>query len=227
MDDHREIPLTQGHTVPQIILNSVYDSSSEDWHQHPNGKGWVYKTAHVDEAVYLHPTSIVYGNAQVYGNTRVSGNTQVYGNAWVYGNAQVYGNARVYGNAQVSGDARVSGNAWVYGNAQVYGNARVYGNAWVYGNAQVYGNARVYGNAWKFSIPYIQGSRHALTLCSLTQIAIGCHVHDITEWLKRYKAIGRSEGYTKDQITEYGEHIAHLAKIAERLRAPEKESVEA
>lgn len=94
--------------VPQNVLDSVYGSKSEDWHQHSNGKGWVYKTAHVDESAYLHPTSI------------------------------------------------------------------------------------------------------------------GCHVHDITEWLTRHKAIGRTEGYTGEQISEYGEHISYLAKIAERLRAKQE-----
>jgi hypothetical protein len=92
----------------------------------------------------------------------------------------------------------------------------------VSGDAQVYGDAWVSGNAWKFSVPYIQGSKHALTLCSLSQLAIGCHVHDITEWQEKYKTIGRSAGYTKEQIEEYGEHINHLAKIAERLRAKEE-----
>src|SRR6266568_1802344 len=139
--------------VPQYVLNIVDDSKPEDWHQHSNGKGWVYKTATVKESAYLHPTSIVYGNARVYGA------------------------------------------------------ARVYGNAWVS------------GNAWEFPVPYIQGSRHALTLCSLTQIAIGCHVHDISHWTEHFKAIGRSEGYAKEQIEEYGEHIAYLAKIAARIQA--------
>ena len=137
--------------VPQNVLNAVYGSSAEDWHQHPNGTGWVYKTAKVQESAYLHPTSIVYGNAQVYGN------------------------------------ARVLGEAWVL------------------------------GYAWKRSVPYIQGSHHPLTLCSHTQIAIGCHVHDIAEWKKSYKVIGRAEGYSEDEIDEYGEHIAHLANMAARL----------
>ena len=134
--------------VPQNVLDSVWGSTAADWHQHNNGKGWVYKTAHVDESVYLHPTSIVYGNA------------------------------------------------------------------WVYGNARVHGDASVSGNAWVFSPLYIQGSRHAITLCSHTQIAIGCHVHDIAEWQKRYKAIGKMEGYTPAQIEEYGTYITLLAKAA-------------
>ena len=100
-------------TAPENVLALVPGSNNNDWHQHSNGGGWVYKTAHVDETAYLNPTSIVSGDA------------------WVYGNA------------------RVSGDAWVYGNA------------------------RVSGDAWEQSPLYIQGSKHSLTLCSLTQIAVG------------------------------------------------------
>ena len=80
------------------------------------------------------------------------------------------------------------------------------------------GDAQVYGNAWVFSPLYIQGTKHALTLCSFTQIAIGCHVHDIPYWQEHYKAIGRSEGYTKEQIAEYGRHLVYLTREAKRLQ---------
>ena len=76
-------------------------------HQHPNGRGWVADTAHVDDSAYIGP------DAQVSGDARVSGGAQVYGGAWVSGNAQVYGGAQV------------SGDAWVFGNAQVSGGAKL------------------------------------------------------------------------------------------------------
>ena len=88
--------------------------------------------------------------------------------------------------------------------------------------AWVFGNAQVFGNAWTQSPLYIQGSRHALTLCSHTQIAIGCHVHTIAEWKKTYKAVGKAEGYTPEQIAEYGRHIAYIAKEAKILVAVKK-----
>jgi len=119
-----------------------------EWHQHPNGNGWVQNTATV------HASACVEGI--------------VYGNARVYGDAQVSGDARVYGDAQVSVDARVSGNAWDHSPLQ------------------------------------IQASKHFVTTCSHTQIAIGCQVRTVTEWSQHYQAIGRSHGYTPDQIAEYG-----------------------
>ena len=121
-----------------------------------------------------------------------------------------------------------NGKGWVYHTATVSdtafiegivsGNARVSGNAWVYGNAWVSGNARVYGDAWTESPLYIQGTKHSLTLCSHTEIAIGCHVLPISEWKKRYRVIGLEEGYTPAQIKEYGTYIALLAATAKRLK---------
>ena len=76
--------------IPQNVLDCVSGSTPEDWHQHSNGGGWVYKTASVDESADLGPKAWVSGNAQVSDK------------AWVSGNARVYGNARVLGNAWVS-----------------------------------------------------------------------------------------------------------------------------
>ena len=45
-------------------------------HQHPNGRGWVADTAHVDDSAYIGPDARVFGDARVYGG------------AWVYGGVQ-------------------------------------------------------------------------------------------------------------------------------------------
>ena len=69
--------------VPQKVLAAILGSVAKDWHQHSNGGGWVYKTARVDETVYLQSSSIVFGNARVSGNARVYDDAQVSGNATI------------------------------------------------------------------------------------------------------------------------------------------------
>jgi len=137
-------------------------------------------------------------------------------------NEKVPQNVLVYGSNPVDWHAHKNGGGWVYKTSHVDATAYLHLTAIVYGNARVSGNARVYGDAWEFSPIYLQGSRHPLTLCSLTQIAIGCHVRKISYWLKRYKAIGRVEGYTPSQIAEYGKHIAYIAEYAETLQPKTK-----
>ena len=169
-----------------------------EWHQHPKGGGWVKNTAHAGA------TAIVEGI--------VSGNAQVSGNAWVCGDAWVCGNAWVSGNAQVSGDAWVSGDAQVYGDAWVYGDARVYGNAWVC------------GDAWCFSPLQIQGTKHFVTTCTHTHISIGCQKFTVSEWQGSYQQIGKQQGYTPDQIAEYGMLIALCADWL-KAKFPAKEAI--
>ena len=151
--------------------------SSEGWHQHPNGEGWVQDTASVSLTAYVGPKARVYGEAQVcnealvygeahvYEKARVSGKAHIFGKTHVYGESHIFskthvydeshicdkarvsGEAHVYEKARVSGEAHVYEKAQVYGEAQVYGKARVSGEAQVYGKAQVYGEARVSGEA--------------------------------------------------------------------------------
>ena len=143
--------------VPQNVLDSVQGSKPEDWHQHVNGGGWVYKTA------------------------------------------------------RVSGDAQVSGDARVFGNAQVFGYA------------QVSGYARVFGDAWGQSPLYIQGSRHAVTMCSRTELQIGCQRHNFAWWKANAAQIGSENVYTPAQIKEYLRIIFFAARMAKNL-PPETKS---
>ena len=164
----------------------------EEQHQHLNGGGWVANTAKVADTAYI------------------GSNAQVYGNAQVSGNARVYDKARVFGNAQVSGDAQVCGDALVYGDARVYGNAQVYGNA------RVSGDAQVSGGAWETSPLYIQGTRHAVTNSSYGFLNIGCIKLSFSEWKKKYRAVGKQQGYTVEQIKEYGTIIAFATKLGKK-----------
>ena len=116
------------------------------------------------------------------------------------------------GRGWVENTATIEPTVYIGPNAQVYGDARVYGDAQVYGDARVYGDAQVYGNAWEKSPLQIQGTRHFLNACAYTEIAIGCHQQTIAWWLKHYQAVGRKEGYSPDEIEEYGTYIRLFAQ---------------
>ena len=135
------------------------------------------------------------------------------GGGWVQTTAKVETTAYVGPDAWVSGNARVYGNAQVYGDAWVSGNAQVYGNAWVYGNARVSGNAQVSGNAWATSPLQIQGSVHFVNECKKGWLKIGC-IEKPLEWWKENRVRCREEnGYTPEQIEEYGWYIELYAKL--------------
>lgn len=98
------------------------------------------------------------------------------------------------------------------GRGWVENTATIEPTVYIGPNARVYGNARVYDDAWEKSPLQIQGTRHFLNACAYTEIAIGCHQQTIAWWLKHYQAVGRKEGYSPDEIEEYGTYIRLFAQ---------------
>ena len=90
--------------------------------RHPNGGGWVAKTARVTTTAYVGLNAKVYGNAHVQANARIYGHARVYGDALVLSGANVYEHARVFGSAWVHSGAKVHGYASVRGDMQVSGD---------------------------------------------------------------------------------------------------------
>ena len=112
------------------------------------------------------------------------------------------------GGGWVEHPERVEASAFVAG--LVSGNAQVFGNAQVYGNAQVSGNAQISATPWMISL-----GRHTVVKCDGDVICIGCHVNTLAGWLDKYEAVGRMEGYTKEEIARYGAAL----KMIEQLTA--------
>jgi hypothetical protein len=90
-------------------------------------------------------------------------------------------------------------------------------SSWIEG--VVSGNARVSGDAWDRSPLQIQGTRHFCNSWSATELAIGCHHYTYAWWLDNYEKVGKSEGYSRAEILEYGEYIKLFCAIA-NLRKP-------
>jgi NDP-sugar pyrophosphorylase family protein len=86
-----------------------------DWDQHPNGGGWVQKTAFVAATAYIGPYAVVSGNARVLDLARI------------IDDASVTDTALIAGHAVVGGTAHVGGHAKIVGTAQVYGDAQIGG----------------------------------------------------------------------------------------------------
>ena len=71
--------------------------------------------------------------------------------------------------------------------------------------------------------PFIRmrGSRHEINAHGAI-VQIGCHVKEIAWWLEHYKAVGRKENYTPDEVEEYGQYLALIEALqplwAERMK---------
>jgi hypothetical protein len=58
----------------------------------------------------------------------------------------------------------------------------------------------------------LNSTRHAIIAIDSGNVSIGCHRKTLAEWLTVYEDIGRQEGYTEDQIVEYGRHLKYVQK---------------
>ena len=61
----------------------------------------------------------------------------------------------------------------------------------------------------------ILGSRHGVIIYR-EKVVIGCQSHPVEYWLEHFKAIGRAEHYTTEQVEEYG---AYLLLASQRIKA--------
>jgi hypothetical protein len=73
----------------------------------------------------------------------------------------------------------------------------------------------------------IFGTMHALIVRTPGIIQIGCMEHDYAWWKEHYQAVGRSEGYSAEEVEEYAEHIEHALRWMNRhnVAEPAKEAV--
>ena len=60
---------------------------------------------------------------------------------------------------------------------------------------------------------YISASKHPISYWGEDEISIGCHQHSIRLWRERFRDIGAKEGYTPEQIEEYGKYIEMIATM--------------
>lgn len=80
-------------------------------HRHPNGGGWVSKTAKVDETAYVNTDAVVYGNAKVLDFVSLHGKTVVCDEAVVRDHVEVNGVMKVCGQAVLKGKVKIYGRS--------------------------------------------------------------------------------------------------------------------
>ncbi len=58
----------------------------------------------------------------------------------------------------------------------------------------------------------IQGRRHGIIVVN-DDVRIGRKRMPLSDWLMRYKVVGKEENYTPFEIAEYGAHLRHIAEV--------------
>jgi hypothetical protein len=69
---------------------------------------------------------------------------------------------------------------------------------------------------------FISASQHSVSYWRYDAIQIGCKKYTISEWQKHSREIGKAEGYSEEQIDEYGFYIDLIAKLHGRWNIKQK-----
>ena len=69
---------------------------------------------------------------------------------------------------------------------------------------------------------FISASKHSVSYWGQDAIQIGCKKYTISEWQKHFREIGKAEGYSEEQIDEYGSYIDLIAKLHGRWNIKQK-----
>jgi UDP-3-O-[3-hydroxymyristoyl] glucosamine N-acyltransferase len=125
---------------PRRITSKDIDGSP-----HPNGGGFVAKSATVEPSVFVGPDAMVLGSARVTGQARIEDHAVVTDSAHVSEEAIVGGWALVCEEAKVIEQGRVDGCARVAGRVTVGGRALVTDYVRVHDEGRIVGDALIKG----------------------------------------------------------------------------------
>ena len=107
----------------------------------------------------------------------------------------------------IGNGARIGDRARIGDGASIGDRARI-------GNEASIGNeARIGYRASIGKTIFITGSRNPVNYYGLDVIHIGCIRKTIAEWQEQYREVGREDGYSYEQIREYGAYIQMIAEL--------------
>lgn len=99
------------------------------------------------------------------------------------------------------------------GDGAIIGNLAIIGNEVTIGNRARIGYRATIGDGITPKIIGINGSKHFVNYWGEDTIQIGCEKHTIQEWIDNFEQVGKSEGYTTEQIAEYVIYIKIIVEL--------------
>ena len=133
------------------------------------------------------------------------------------------GNVCKLGNGCKLGYYCKLGDGCKLGNVCKLGECCELGDGCELGNGCELGKVCKLGNGCK--VPkslFISASQHSVSYWGYDAIQIGCKKYTISEWQKHFREIGKAEGYSEEQINEYGFYIDLIAKLHGRWNIKQK-----
>ncbi|HVJ09293.1 MAG TPA: hypothetical protein VM554_13005 [Acidisarcina sp.] len=136
------------------------------------------------------------------------GNETRIGNRVCIGDHVRIGGLNVVGEGVSIGDGASLGDGVSIGPLTRIGNHARIGNETSIAGRAIIGERAIFHQ----SPLAVQGTMHLVNQHSLGKVAIGCLIHTVEHWLENYREIGEENGYTPEQIEEYGKILMFVAQ---------------
>ncbi len=172
---------------------------------HPNGGGYVARTATVERGVFLGPLAQVCDKAQVLGIGKMKGRVVIKDKALIFDAVSITGPEREKkGELVVSGEAQIFDRARLEGTPHIFGKAKIKGSSFIHGSTKVFdeaiiddgdigGKAKIYGRA------LIQGRRVNL-ITQKEEFSRLVKIFDEAQVFGDAKVIGQSQIFGQSKI---------------------------
>lgn len=168
--------------------------------------GWVEKEGNLIDNGW------VYDDAIAYGDSIVANNAELHDNARIGDDATISDNAKLFNNATLIGKAKMRGQAEAHDNVVIKNVAKVGSLAKLYQDIIIDENIMILGGSWS-GITVIHGSKFPMWQPTPKTITVGCATKFISDWQNEYQQFGQENGFTQEEIDEYGIYIQQIADL--------------
>jgi len=193
----------------------------DEWHQHPNGGGWVENTASVDDTVCVGANAMVHEKAVVRDTVIINDHARISGNAIVSNRVMIEDYAQIFDYACVGGSARVGGYAMLSDTAQLFGTACALDHSAISGKTKVFGKSRLFGmthltdGEWPKSPLQIQGTHCFMHIDGPggSLLCVDTERHPYIWWLQYGEQSFIARGMDAKQVEEYLAYVRLAARL--------------
>lgn len=168
--------------------------------------GWVEFEDNLNDNAWL------YDNSKAYGSAIVTDNAELHDNAIIGDDATISDKAKAFNNSKIIGHAKMRGQAEIYDNVIVKSKGKIGGTAKLYQDIVIDEDVMILGGSWS-GVTIINGSKHTVWQPTPKTITVGCATKFISDWQNEYQSFGEENGFTQDEIDEYGAYIQQIADL--------------
>ena len=139
---------------------------------------------------------------------KIGDNSKIGNNSKIGYNSTIGNNSTIGDNSKIGNNSKIGYNSTIGNNSTIGDNSKIGNNSTIGDNSKIGDNIDLQKNF------YIVGSKHCVTYTGNNTLSIGCHNYTIEKWLDKFEIVGKKEGYSDAEISEYKQYILMAEQFA-------------